>query len=67
MTDWGVQTTRGLVRLSVAVRADQRTAVERLAAAEDLTMAQATRRLLDLGLAHWAPGSRAEELEEVTP
>lgn len=54
----------GLVRLNVMVRADQRTAVERLATAEDLTVAQATRRLVDLGLAHWS-GARLEELEEV--
>jgi Ribbon-helix-helix protein len=46
-------TVRRTARMNVVLRPDQKEAVERLARDADLTASQVTRRLLDLGLAHW--------------
>ena len=56
-----------MVRVTFQVRAEQRAAIERLAEAEDLTIRQVTRRLLDLGLATWSrrDSLAARELAEV--
>lgn len=51
-----------LTRVNLQIRADQRAAIEQLAAAGDLHKGQVVRRLLDLGFASW---SERPELEEV--
>lgn len=53
MRDDGDAIHRTTVRMNLALRTDQKTAIEELAEAGDLTPAQVVRRLLDLGLEQW--------------
>jgi hypothetical protein len=58
---------RERARLNVAIRSDQKAAIDHLAEVEDLTPAQVARRLLDLGLKGWSDLDRpsVEELAGV--
>ena len=49
-----------VVKTAFVMRADQLDAIDRLAKDADLNRSQAMRRLLDLGLKHWADEAQRE-------